>query len=111
MNDTVVSLLPNWDTECYAPGIVVKVSNSQNLVVRFYDGQETAVKQAFRIPIFKFDYDVRNIIELEKLWLGLGVIAFNPITCRHEIGKLASLIVFLFFFAFISFNMQKRHGN
>jgi hypothetical protein len=92
INDTIIGLLPSCDSETYAPGIVMGISNDHSVVVRFYDGQETVLCRAFRIPIFKFEYDVKNIIELEKLWLGERVIAFNPLKCKHEIGKLARKI-------------------
>lgn len=87
--DPVVALHPSYSFS-YAPGIVVKIANNLTVLVRFYDGLETIInlEEVFKIPLFKFEYDVDLIINLEKKLVGKTVIARNPFSYVYELGLL-----------------------
>ncbi len=91
--DPVVALHPSYSFS-YAPGIVIKIANNLSLLVRFYDGVEAIInkEEIYKIPLFKFEYDIDIIVNLEKRWIGQTVIARNPFNFVYEFG--------LFFFVF-----------
>ena len=85
--DPVVALHPSYSFS-YAPGIIIKIANNLSLLVRFYDGLEAIVnkEEVYKIPVFKFEYDVDIIVSLEKRWVGQTVIARNPYSFVYELG-------------------------
>ena len=85
--DPVVALHPSYSFS-YAPGIIIKIANNLSVLVRFYDGLEAIVnkEEVYKIPLFKFEYDVDIIVSLEKRWIGQTVIARNPYTIVYELG-------------------------
>ena len=101
----------------YAPGVVLKITNSANVLIRFYDGFESVVNKEdiYKIPLVKFEHDVDNITNLENRWIGQTVIARNPFTYVYELGLLfATLIVYLHDCLFVFTNLGKikeRIGN
>ena len=76
------------------PGIIIKIANNLSLLVRFYDGLEAIVnkEEVYKIPVFKFEYDVDIIVSLEKRWVGQTVIARNPYSFVYELGSYKSNI-------------------
>jgi hypothetical protein len=93
LHDPVIALHSAYSFS-YAPGLIIRISNDLTLLIRFYDGVECIVnkEEVYKIPLFKFEYDVEQIIQFEKRWIGETVVARHSFNNVYELGKIRERI-------------------
>jgi hypothetical protein len=63
-------------------------------LIRFYDFTEAFVKRRdiFKLPLVKFQKDIKDIIHLEEKWIGETVVARNNYTNVYELGRIKNRV-------------------
>ena len=87
----MIALHPNFEF-AYAPAEIVRDPNDGvRYIVRFYDFSESTVEKQniYKLDLFRFQYDVDSIVNIEKSWVGETVLAFNNRTKLYEWGILS----------------------
>lgn len=93
LHDPVIALHSAYSFS-YAPGLIIRISNDLTLLIRFYDGVESIVnkEEVYKIPLFKFEFDVEQIVQYEKRWIGETVVARHSFNHVYELGKIKERI-------------------
>ncbi|RNA04253.1 von Willebrand factor A domain-containing 3B, partial [Brachionus plicatilis] len=89
IGDPVLATHPEYESS-YAPGQVIDVSNDmKTYYVRFYDDEKANVSynEIFKMHRIKFQFDINEILRLEKRWIGQKIIARNNNKRVYELGK------------------------